>query len=211
MRLSASHDPSSAAGGRLSALPAVVEDYPANKASDEPTFQQMTNSSLVKQPPTPRRGVFSKPLTSPSSIPTPVRMTSLAAAGSTIAEAVANPVVAVRPKALPGRKPRISRSRVIARLASQRAASTSATSAGVAGSSGSRTRSSLGAGVGKRPSYGGSKGGRGSAGGNVLMSAKKRARQSEYVRRRSRAAAGSAVGGLERSRDSGSMAMDVSG
>lgn len=43
-------------------------------------------------------------------------------------------------------------------------------------------------GAGKRQSLGGAKLGRGSAGGeNIIMSAKKRARQSEYARRRSRA------------------------
>jgi hypothetical protein len=48
-------------------------------------------------------------------------------------------------------------------------------------------------GASKRQSLGGAKVGRSSAGGNdVMMGAKKRVRQSEYARRRSRAATASA-------------------
>lgn len=96
-------------------------------------------------------------------------------------------------RSLNGRKPRISRSKVIARLASQRAASAggSGNSHGVraAGTpSQGRVRSSLGA-KAQRSSYGGKSLGAGrvrGSGGDVMMSAKKRARQSEYARRRSR-------------------------
>ncbi|KAJ7481732.1 hypothetical protein FB451DRAFT_1444257 [Mycena latifolia] len=90
----------------------------------------------------------------------------------------------------PGRKPRISRSRVIAKLASQRVASgssvASASSAASARKSfgGGRTRSSLGAKV-QRGSLGGMKNAHGLSG---ALDAKKRARQSEYyARRKSRA------------------------
>jgi hypothetical protein len=58
-------------------------------------------------------------------------------------------------------------------------------------------------GAGKRQSMGGTKMGRGVVGGNVMMSAKKRVRQSEYARR-SRAVLGSGIDGSP-----GSSAMDV--
>ncbi|CAK5278441.1 unnamed protein product [Mycena citricolor] len=88
-------------------------------------------------------------------------------------------------KLVPARKPRISRSRVIAKLASQRVASGSsvATSSAV-------VRKSLGAGNGRARSSLGVKAQRGSMGvmknnGNgPLLDAKKRARQSEYYARR---------------------------
>ncbi|KAF8352116.1 hypothetical protein F5887DRAFT_13834 [Amanita rubescens] len=100
-----------------------------------------------------------------------------------------------RQRTLSGRKPRISRSKVISRLASQRAnavrngvpsvtpSRTSAT--GKPAVSAGRTRSSLGIKTNKpagRSSHSGLRGGN-----DLLMSAKKRARQSEYyARRRSR-------------------------
>ncbi|KAJ7507368.1 hypothetical protein B0H11DRAFT_201666 [Mycena galericulata] len=89
----------------------------------------------------------------------------------------------------PARKPRISRSRVIAKLASQRVASGSsiASTASAASSRKSlgagRIRSSLGTRV-QRGSLGGIKNG----GPSAVLDAKKRARQSEYyARRKSRA------------------------
>ncbi|KAK2460755.1 hypothetical protein APHAL10511_007225 [Amanita phalloides] len=102
-----------------------------------------------------------------------------------------------RQRTLSGRKPRISRSKVISRLASQRAVSVKndgapnigtrrASATGKPISSNGRTRSSLGV----KPI---GKSGHvelrvGSGGNGLLMSAKKRARQSEYyARRRSRA------------------------
>ena len=104
-----------------------------------------------------------------------------------------------RQRTLSGRKPRISRSKVISRLASQRAnavrngvpntprtgaSSKPAVSAG-------RTRSSLGIKTNKPTGRSSHSGLRVVSGGNdLLMSAKKRARQSEYyARRRSRAEA----------------------
>ncbi|KAJ7767353.1 hypothetical protein B0H14DRAFT_2633082 [Mycena olivaceomarginata] len=90
----------------------------------------------------------------------------------------------------PARKPRISRSRVIAKLASQRVASGSsaASASGGAGAGsaarkslgGGRTRSSLGAKV-QRGSFAGMKN---APGAMMVLDAKKRARQSEYYARR---------------------------
>ena len=99
-------------------------------------------------------------------------------------------------RTLSGRKPRISRSKVIAKLASQRAVSGSSVSSIRSSSSGvsvlkpriahssGRTRSSIGVKV-ARASYGS---GRSSSGGNGLALAigmKRAARRSEYSRRRS--------------------------
>ncbi|KAF5325467.1 hypothetical protein D9619_009746 [Psilocybe cf. subviscida] len=174
----------------------------------------------------PRRGpIFSHP---PSAIPTPIKRNEdglSSSAKETDPQAMSTSPdglggAAPRPDApvrsLNGRKPRISRSRVIARLASQRAAAHGVTSTGATASraassaqgkrlsgshirrsvgaprlsSGGKTRSSIGAKV-ARSSYGGGGGPRrpsvGSVGDGVLMSARKRARQSEYyARRRSR-------------------------
>jgi hypothetical protein len=80
-------------------------------------------------------------------------------------------------KSLSRRKPRISRSKVISRLASQRAAMNLGGGVGSVGAGG-RLRSSLGL---MKQSLAGKRG------SDVMLSAKKRARQSEYVRRRSRA------------------------
>ena len=132
------------------------------------------------------------------------------------------------------RKPRISRSRIIAKLGAQRVAATTTTKTGstanpsaslsrsaggsrIPRASGSavrspRVRSSMG--TTTRRSYAGAKSA--SRGSDVLMSAKKHARQSEYVRRRSRYA-GSTVGtgvldGGSNAGDGGaegSMTMDV--
>jgi hypothetical protein len=103
-------------------------------------------------------------------------------------EEVENLVMVAKPTRVPsvGRKPRISRSKVIAKLVSQRA-----TSGKSSASSSSRPRSSIGAAKSRRA-------GRTSAGGGVVMSAKKKARQSEYARRQSRVAVG----------DVGKMAVD---
>ncbi|EGO01234.1 hypothetical protein SERLA73DRAFT_159705 [Serpula lacrymans var. lacrymans S7.3] len=142
----------------------------------------------------PRSGkIFSQPL-SPTSIPSPVRaqpsfgMAAAALAGPSTGGGNASevkPTIPPKPKVLPGRRPRISRSKVIAKLASQRAAE-----GGDGGKSKGKIRSSMGANVGgrTRQSYGGGK-----VGGDVLLSAKKRARQSEYARRRSRAAGSGAI------------------
>lgn len=93
------------------------------------------------------------------------------------------------------RKPRISRSKVIAKLGAQRAASHSSShnatagatdaSGAVGGARKGRTRSSVGAAVARR-SVGAVKArGSGVNGAAVMMSAKRRVRMSEYARRRS--------------------------
>ncbi|KAJ7290944.1 hypothetical protein C8J57DRAFT_1457974 [Mycena rebaudengoi] len=106
---------------------------------------------------------------------------------------------APRKKLLPARKPRISPSRVIAKLASQRAASASSAASAASGSGaqrkshggGGRACSSMGAKV-LRGSMGGMKNGGGGGGlGAGGADAKRRVRQSEYyARRRSRGAGG---------------------
>ncbi|KAH7928833.1 hypothetical protein BV22DRAFT_1192479 [Leucogyrophana mollusca] len=142
----------------------------------------------------PRGKIFSQPLMSPLGHP------SFGAAAATLvpesssnsegpspatagpSSATTKPPIPPKPKILPGRRPRISRSKVIAKLAEQRAgASSTGAVVGKTRSSmgGGKIRSSMGAGAGKR-SMGG-----GAAGGDVLMSAKRRARQSEYSRRKS--------------------------
>ncbi|KAF8843473.1 hypothetical protein BDN67DRAFT_1000891 [Paxillus ammoniavirescens] len=147
-------------------------------------LEQITNSPRSPAQ-SQRTKIFSQPLVSP-----PARFPmSLAAAATSIVSQVADdvssassskPPVPQKPKVLPGRRPRISRSKVIAKLASQRAAGASEGTE----KAGGKTRSSMGAGVaGKTRQSGG-------MGGDVVMSAKKRARQSEYARRRSRAVAG---------------------
>ena len=132
------------------------------------------------------------------------------------------------------RKPRISRSRIIAKVGAQRIAAIATTKTGsTANPSGSLSRSAGGSkiprasgsavrsprvrssmGTATRRSYAGAKSA--SRGSDVLMSAKKHARQSEYVRRRSRFA-GSTIGagGLGGASDAGdggadgSLEMDV--
>ncbi|KAJ6591214.1 hypothetical protein DFH09DRAFT_1358570 [Mycena vulgaris] len=144
-----------------------------------------TASSLAKMNGSPSAGALAAVLEKPDS--------STAVLGSITNGADAAPANGTakgKGKLLPApaRKPRISRSRVIAKLASQRVASgSSIASASAAASSrkslgGGRARSSLGVKV-QRGSFGGIKN------GNGLLDAKKRARQSEYyARRKSRAA-----------------------
>ncbi|KAJ3882224.1 hypothetical protein F5051DRAFT_365901 [Lentinula edodes] len=143
--------------------------------------------------------IFSKPLVVPkgSGLPSPVR--------SGRSQTVTREIT-VKQRSLSGRKPRISRSKVIAKLASQRnpsgrsepSASTDYTGPSAVGLA--AKRSSLGVGVHKAPrksmgaarrSHIGVSGARSSE-ASVLLSAKKRARQSEYARRKSRAATGGA-------------------
>jgi hypothetical protein len=192
-------------------------------ASPGATLGMITNSPAVgKAPFSPRPGgIFSKPLEVPSGIPMPVKMLNVGSSIPSVAggSALSGPAVSdtgelkdgnssvstitgpTRQRSLVVRKPRISRSKVIAKLASQRAASANAggSSSGGGGGGGARVggtpsqrgrvRSSLGAKV-QRSSYGGKSAGsgrvRGGGGGDVMMSAKKRVRQSEYARRRSR-------------------------
>ncbi|CAL1710051.1 unnamed protein product [Somion occarium] len=167
-----------------------------NAASSPRTLQSILNTPQKSPKPTK---IFSKPLPadfgSPTSPPTPAHNTSLAAAATTImnnATAGSNrPGVPPKPPSLAGRRPRISRSRVIAKLGAQRAA-TSGSSGSTAEIGGPRNRSSMGA---ARRSLGVVKNNRTASGGDVVMSAKKKARQSEYARRRSHVKAARASSG----------------
>jgi hypothetical protein len=179
--------PSTGAGG----LKAVSQDR------QHPPLGAITNSTALRSAEASSANsskIFTKPLLLPqhSGIPTPVKNRRVASSDSTTL-ARANSIQ----KSLTGRKPRISRSKVIARLASQRAARENGNENGPSGNRGTgstprgskdpsgRTRSSLGAQV-SRASYGGGMRARASGGGGVTTSAKKRARQSEYARRKSR-------------------------
>lgn len=89
-----------------------------------------------------------------------------------------------KPKTLVNHKPQISRSKIIAKVGEQRSMAHTARPAAVA-ARGGRARSSIGA--TPRKSMGVVKNGHGvAANAEVLMSAKKKARQSEYMRRKSR-------------------------
>ncbi|CCM05493.1 uncharacterized protein FIBRA_07714 [Fibroporia radiculosa] len=186
--------------GRLSALPVVAEQptklvkskrysvmpSTATKGALDPT------ANSLRSPPPSR--IFADPLTtttfsSPSSLPTPARLKpSLDAVATAImgtSSGIPKLAVPPKPKALIARKPRISRSRVIAKLGAQRATG-QPTPLAPSVVPASRTRSSMGA----RKSLGGVRGGRSSTGGEaVKTAAKRRARQSEYARRRSRVVA----------------------
>ncbi|KAL4251069.1 hypothetical protein ABKN59_006230 [Abortiporus biennis] len=158
-------------------------------------------------PQSPRGKIFSKPVNSgtfgvlsPSSIPTPIRdaqaMPSLTTAAANLMN-ITSPVpssVPPKPRALIAKKPRISRSKVIAKLGDKRVASASGSSQAAGLTSpkavkSGKVRSSVGNGVRK------SAGGRSSMGGKdtVVMSAKKRIRKSEFARRQSAAVAGRAA------------------
>jgi len=187
----------SAGGGGLKAI---------SENRQHPPLGTITNSSVLHSAeiisPNSRQ-IFSKPLLLPqqSDIPTPVKNQRIVSSDSTTLGRT-NSIQ----RSLTGRKPRISRSKVIARLASQRAANGNENGKGPSGNRGAglaprasndangRTRSSLGAKV-SRASYGGGTRSRASGGGNVLMSAKKRARQSEHARRKSRVVAPLVLGG----------------
>ena len=157
---------------------ASSDKSPAPTSADStPTLRQITNSPAgdVKCQ-SPNGGkIFNQPLS-------PSAKDGIASLG--IVTSTVKPSIPMKPKVLPGRKPRISRSKVIARLASQRATSRSSVAGGIGGHG--KTRSSMCTAV--RQDLGGAKLGRSSAGGDsIMMSAKKRARQGEYARRRSRA------------------------
>ncbi|TFY51981.1 hypothetical protein EVJ58_g10270 [Rhodofomes roseus] len=150
----------------------------------------ITNSPRSPRSPRPAK-IFTQPLTadtfrSPTSQNSPVHHTSLAAAATALASPSRIPTaVPPKPKGLIAKKPRISRTRVIAKLGSQRDGTQPAAPSALAPAP--RMRSSMGA----RKSLGGVKTGRASAGGEAAkLAAKKRARQSEYARRRSRAGEG---------------------
>ncbi|KAI0634370.1 hypothetical protein C8Q77DRAFT_1111388 [Trametes polyzona] len=180
--------------GRTSGLPAVSENQ--KRASAIPGPSKSPHASRMS-PTSPPGRIFSQPLTnlgsSPGTASSPAHHPSLGAAASTLfgnvegssPSKIPRPaVLPPKPKALIARKPRISRSRVIAKVGAQRAAAVQGPSAS---SPNARTRSSFGA----RRSFGGVKTGRASAGAEVMRNAaKKRARQSEYARRKSRAGAG---------------------
>ncbi|KAF4603121.1 hypothetical protein EYR38_003526 [Pleurotus pulmonarius] len=154
-------------------------------------------SQGIAMTPSPKPGIFNRhPMSSPSGIPTPARPTgSFASFGGIAASIASSPVkenpsdfapkpIAPKPRSLIGRKPRISRSKVIAKLASKRdgpgpSGKVMRTSLDPRGAG--RTRSSLGAKVQREGLGGGLKSGKAEA---VLM-AKKRARASEYARRKS--------------------------
>ncbi|KAJ8082228.1 hypothetical protein PM082_008075 [Marasmius tenuissimus] len=170
----------------------------ASRVFDSLTNNDTIASKLATLPGTPGK-IFSKPLVVPpgSGIPSPVRNGAANANQPIVAGAAPT-----RQRSLMGRKPRISRSKVIARLASQRVASGSSTASSATTNSNASTtaRSSLGPRLGggaprksvgaRRSHVGASAGGRReSRESAVMMSAKKRVRQSEYARRRSRASA----------------------
>ncbi|KAG6849626.1 hypothetical protein H0H93_006835 [Arthromyces matolae] len=137
--------------------------------------------------------IFSKPLNVPSGIPVPVkkRTPSEQSGGAEKGDHQEMEAGAPKGRSLNGRKPRISRSKVIAKLASQREATASrsrvAPPGGTPSAKTGRTRSSLGV-TAQRSSYAGKSGGAKDLNDKVLMSAKKRVRQSEYARRKSHVA-----------------------
>ncbi|CAA7266176.1 unnamed protein product [Cyclocybe aegerita] len=203
------------AGRASSGLKTVAEGSFSKKVAQDKekyALNMITNSSTINTPApvtpasiiassittpfSPSSGrIFSKPLLLPiqSGIPTPAKRRSPVGTQSTPTEdGAGGGATRTRVKSLNGRKPRISRSKVIARLASQRAAgaSTGRPRPSIKApltprASGTKTRSSLGAKV-SRASYGGVGGlkARASGGAAIQMSAKRRARQSEYYARR---------------------------
>lgn len=154
------------------------------------TLEQITNSPRSPaHSPRPAK-IFSQPLSPPPTHP-PMSLTT--AATSIVGQATKErsssslkPPIPPKTKVLPGRRPRISRSKVIARLASQRAAGSGSSASAGTERAGGKVRSSMGAEVaGKaRPSYGSARG------GDMMISVKKRVRQSEHARRKSRTIAG---------------------
>ncbi|KIY49733.1 hypothetical protein FISHEDRAFT_57993 [Fistulina hepatica ATCC 64428] len=151
----------------------------------------VTNTQLSNLP--------SVPITTPKSSATTKTVTVISKpAGSTI----------TRQRTLNGRRPRISRGKVIAKLASKRAEGVR--SGGVArvadgrpSAPGRRTRSSMGT-KARESATGIDLRGRGSAGDSVAMSAKRRSKQSEYVRRKSRVG-GTSLGAVGTGVSSGSI------
>lgn len=181
------------AGRPLPPLPALGENPP--RVMSPTNIPQRVNSAT-----SPLLGkVFSKPVSRDtfSSPPGPLQpsaaqnVTSLGSAANVMLDNAGTP----KPKSkvpVPVQKPRVSRSRVIAKLGQQRAAAAATTGSHVAtvpGPTTSRARSSFG--TPARRSLG--KNQRGAGGGELVMNAKKKVRQSEYyaARRRSRAAGGS--------------------
>ena len=89
-----------------------------------------------------------------------------------------------KPKALVARKPRISRTQVIAKIGQQRPVDSPSRASIASSNGGGRTRSSAGA--TPRRSVGVAKNARGPSGAAADLVMKKRARQSEYARRKSK-------------------------
>ncbi|THH21396.1 hypothetical protein EW146_g140 [Bondarzewia mesenterica] len=183
---------------------------PTSKTS-QPALGPITNSprrtglSPVRTSP---GKIFSRPLraASSSSLPTPIKPTFFGAAASNLhtdsnsngdhinrAAPASSLLPATTPRVM--RKPRISRSRVIAKLGAQRAALAAGLPSSLKPQIGaSSPRKQQSSGSGERRSYGGvMRYNRTASGEAVMLSAKKRARQSEYMRRRSRAT-GNTVG-----------------
>ncbi|KAG6830399.1 hypothetical protein H0H92_000895 [Tricholoma furcatifolium] len=171
---------------------------PKPQNGDGQSLGTITNSSRPPELWSPRPDkIFSKPLAMPpSKIPTPVKkqpttITRGDGGGEGQSKGEMGAAVpgtpAARQRSLNGRKPRISRSKVIAKLASQRAAGTTAAPRGTPSAKAGRTRSSLGM-KAQRSSYGGKPVSSKGPVDNVMMSARKRVRQSEYARRKSRVA-----------------------
>lgn len=161
---------------------AGIRDQANARADALKTLSQITNvnnlppPSQIQSPPATK--IFSQPL---NLIPSPIKPPALSAPLAPGQK----PPIPPKPKVMPGRRPRVSRSKVIAKLASQRETPGLGPSMIAPSAGGGRARSSVGA---QRRSYGGAKMGRGSVvGDSVMMSAKKRVRQSEFARRRSRA------------------------
>ena len=141
-------------------------------------LEQITNSPRSPTfPPRPAK-IFTQPLTPPCSHVIDRRghkhRGSIRRRKSTLS---VKPSDLSKAKVLPGRRPRISRSKVIARLASQRAAGAGPSVNAGTQHSGGKMRSNVSAEVaGKtRQSYAGTRG------GDMMMSAKKRFRQSEQA------------------------------
>ncbi|KAH9931534.1 uncharacterized protein B0H18DRAFT_1208857 [Fomitopsis serialis] len=142
---------------RLSTLPAVAEQPVKRAERRSPYF---TNHSHTPRVSHCRCDCIGEPVCIPTAVPP-------------------------KPKGLIAKKPRISRTRVIAKVGAQRDTTQPAAPSVLAPAP--RMRSSMGV----RKSLGGVKSGRASAGGEAAkLAAKKRARQSEYARRRSRAEEG---------------------
>ncbi|PPR03361.1 hypothetical protein CVT24_012486 [Panaeolus cyanescens] len=206
-------------------ITSVMKSSVAEEKAPPRALTPLTNTPATPDAVSPQSGkIFSKPLLLPqrSGIPTPMKQRPTSPLSPpAIAEDGSRPkpaggvsdtgtATSTGSRSLNGRKPRISRSKVIAKLASQRSTSGSSVASTASGKSalgprrsglaprasggvvpiganGGRTRSSLGV-KAARSSYGGAKS-RASVGGAnaVMLSAKKRAaRQSELEKRRSR-------------------------
>ncbi|KAJ6618708.1 hypothetical protein B0H10DRAFT_2217443 [Mycena sp. CBHHK59/15] len=178
--------------GSLSAAntPSSTIDSAARKPASRPSSRLLapTASSLAKMNGSPSPGALAAVLERQDTALEAITNTTAPAAGPANDDNATTAPAKGKAKLLPAptRKPRISRSRVIAKLASQRVASgssmastsTAASAATRKSFGGARARSSLGVKV-QRGSLGGMKNGPSSA-----SDAKKRARQSEYYAKR---------------------------